>query len=63
MLSHGWTSIDADTVSLAAAYWHAGKTQYAATALLHAFLSRYPLPGAEPHDIDVRELRLEPASA
>lgn len=58
-----WIPVDAEAMNLIVAYWHAGKTDEAMTALVQAFLNRYPLPGAEPRDVDVFELRLKPAAA
>ncbi len=56
-----WISVDADTMNLIVAHWHAGETDAATTVLVQAFLNRYPLPGAEPRDVDVYEVQLKPA--
>jgi hypothetical protein len=62
MPSHGCMSIDAEAMSLIVAHWQASNTEDATAALMRAFLDRYPLPGAEPDDVDVCELRLVPES-
>jgi hypothetical protein len=63
MPDHHYIRIDADTVNLVVANWHAGKSEDATMLLMEAFLKRYPLPGAEAREVDVYELRLQPASA